>query len=103
MFLCYGIVFDFVCFLFRSFHYIHKGNERYFNLMPLSFCIIDSSMKNIPPLSQSDLLTDAFGSGKQRRALQKRQKNKMAEGVVASAIGSAIDTAIATQQLHPGM
>ena len=60
-------------------------------------------MKAVLLLSQSDLLTDAFGSGKQKRALQKRQKNKMAEGVVTSAMGSAIDTAITNQQLQPGM
>ncbi|XP_070209026.1 DNA-directed RNA polymerase I subunit RPA49-like isoform X2 [Littorina saxatilis] len=75
-----------------------------FNMHPVTEVDTPGEAPDLESMSyreKSDLLTDAFGSGKQKRALQKRQKNKMVEGAVTSAMGSAVDSAKATQQSQP--
>lgn len=75
-----------------------------FNLHPvmkgeLQSQILDLELKTFQ--EKTDLLTDAFGSGKQKKALNKRRDNKMSDKVVSSAMGSAFETAVVAQQSLP--
>ncbi|KAK7469953.1 hypothetical protein BaRGS_00036057 [Batillaria attramentaria] len=74
-----------------------------FKLHPIAEADLQREHLQLDSLSfreKADVLTDAFGSGKQKRALAKRQRNKLAEGAVSSAMGSVIDSAVAAQQMH---
>ncbi|XP_076456616.1 DNA-directed RNA polymerase I subunit RPA49-like [Babylonia areolata] len=75
-----------------------------FHLHPMTEVDLKRDQLELDSMSfreKNDLLTDAFGSRKQKKALQQRKKNKLAEGAVTSAMGSALDMALATHQSQP--
>ncbi|PVD31957.1 hypothetical protein C0Q70_07383 [Pomacea canaliculata] len=50
-------------------------------------------------LAETDLLTESFGSGKQKKALARRQQIRLKDSVIKSAISSVVDSAVAAQEL----
>lgn len=74
-----------------------------FKLHPVLDVDVEREQLNLDSMSlreKTDVLTDAFGSRKQKRALKTRQRNKLAEGAVSTAMESIIDSAIVEQQAH---
>ncbi|XP_025090467.1 DNA-directed RNA polymerase I subunit RPA49-like [Pomacea canaliculata] len=72
-----------------------------FHLMPVrEESILEQSLKSSMSYQEkTDLLTESFGSGKQKKALARRQQIRLKDSVIKSAISSVVDSAVAAQEL----